>query len=129
MDWSSDLESGGHRFDSRLPEGRFGITCSSILECLGMCLGVFGDVYGWVCNGFGNISDGGETLTSSKMTGRICPGSGYYLKIACFGYPRQKVSNFHNKMRLAYFCLEKKLFDKNTSFLLVAAPKALYGKP
>ena len=38
--WSSDLESGGHRFDSWLPEGRFGVTCSSIWECLGMCLGV-----------------------------------------------------------------------------------------
>ena len=40
MGWSSDLESGGREFDSRLPEGHSGVTFSSILGCLRMCLGV-----------------------------------------------------------------------------------------
>ena len=48
MGWSSDLESGGRRFDSRLAQGRFGVTFSSILGCLGMCLGVV-----WVVEGLG----------------------------------------------------------------------------
>ena len=38
--WASDRGSGGRRFDSRLPDSRFGVTFSSILGCLGMCLGV-----------------------------------------------------------------------------------------
>ena len=48
--WSSDMESGGRRFDSRLPEGHFGITFSSILGCVWEW---FRDVFGWVWDGFG----------------------------------------------------------------------------
>ena len=47
MGWSSDLESGGRRFDSRLPEGRFGVTFSSILgDVSGSGLGTFSDGFG-----------------------------------------------------------------------------------
>ena len=60
MGWSSDLESGGRRFDSRLSEGRFGVTFSPILGCLGICSGsgTFSDGFGMVLK---NMSYGVET--------------------------------------------------------------------
>ena len=64
MGWSSDLESGGRRFDSRLPEDHFGVTFSSILGCLGMCLPLSGSGLGTFSDRFGMVlekmSDGVE---------------------------------------------------------------------
>ena len=52
MGWSSDLESGGRGFDSRPPEGHFGVIFSSVLGCLGDVsgsgLGMFSDGFGMV---------------------------------------------------------------------------------
>ena len=78
--WSSDLESGGRRFNSRLPEGHFGVAFSLTLGFLGMCPGV---VWGSleVSDGFGMVLekmlDGVEKLKKSKMTGSMFPGSGH----------------------------------------------------
>ena len=60
MGWSSDLELGGRRFDSRLPEGRFGATFSLIgmsWDVSGSGLGTFSDRFGMV---LGKMSDGAE---------------------------------------------------------------------
>ena len=62
--WASDLESDGRRFDSRLPKSRFRITFSSILGCLGMCLGVVWNV----SDGFGPFLDG-FGMVLEKMDG------------------------------------------------------------
>ena len=68
MGWSSDLESGGRRFDSQLPEGRFGVTCSSILDVLECVWEWSGDAL----DGFGMVStkmvDGVEITKTQKLT-------------------------------------------------------------
>ena len=58
MGWSSDLEPGGRGFDSRLPEGRFGIILGSLFR-------QFWDVSG---NGLGTFSDG-FGMVSQKNVG------------------------------------------------------------
>ena len=63
MGWSPDLESGGSRFDSRLPEGHFGVISGSLFrqfwDVLGCVWEWFGDVFGWVWDGFGkNVGRG-----------------------------------------------------------------------
>ena len=77
MGWSSDLESGGRRFDSRLPDGfdsRLpGVGSGSLFgrfwDVLGCVWEWFGDVFGWVWNGFGKMSDGVENVgRGRKMT-------------------------------------------------------------
>ena len=55
MGWSSDLESGGRRFDSRLAQGRFGVIFSSTLDHLFINSGMSWDVAG---SGLGTFSDG-----------------------------------------------------------------------
>ena len=91
--WSSDLESGGRRFDSRLPEGHFGVTFSN-----------FGMSWDLSRSGLGKLSDGFrmvlkkmlggvKRLTFSKLAGSICPASGY-TQIACLAYPRPKNYKF-----------------------------------
>ena len=93
MGWSSDLESGGRRFDSRLPKGRFGVTFSSIgmfWDVSGSGLGTFSDGFGMVLK---NMSGGFEKIIFSKMAGSICPESGC-LKITCLANPRPKISTF-----------------------------------
>ena len=49
---SLDLESGGRRFDSQLPEAHFGIISGSLFrkfwDVLGCVWKWFGDVFGWV---------------------------------------------------------------------------------
>ena len=62
MGWSSDLESGGRGFDSRLPEGYFGIISGSLFrrfwDVLGCVWEWFRDVFGWVWDGFEKMLDG-----------------------------------------------------------------------
>ena len=53
MGWSPDRGSGGRRFDSRLPEGRFGIT---LFVNLGMSWDVSGSGLGTFSDGFGMVS-------------------------------------------------------------------------
>ena len=52
MGWSSDLESGGRRFDSRLPEGRFR---GHVVVNFGMSWDVFGIGLGTFSDGFGMV--------------------------------------------------------------------------
>ena len=50
--WSSDLESGGRGFDSRLPEGHFGVT---FFVNFGMSWDVSGSGLGTFADGFGMV--------------------------------------------------------------------------
>ena len=81
MGWSSDLESGGSRFDSRLPEGHFGAISGSLFrqfwDVLGCVWEWFGDVFGWFWDGFGKNVGWIEKSKFSKMAGSIFPGSGH----------------------------------------------------
>ena len=70
--------------------GHFFVTFSSILECLGMCLGMLSDGFGMVLN---KMSDEAEKLNFSKMTGSMFPESGY-LKITFLAHPRPTISKF-----------------------------------
>ena len=105
--WSSDLESGGRRFDSRLPEGRFGVTFSSMLGCLGMCLGV---VWGRFRMGLGwfwkKCPTGSENHFFLKLAGSIFPESGRF-RIAFLTYPRstnvKKKNQFYRKFPYILF--------------------------
>ena len=100
MGWSSDLESGGHGFDSRPPEGHFLVIWMS-WDVSGSGLGTFSDRFGMVLE---KMSDGFEKYKFSKMTGSIFPESGY-LKITCLGYPRPKnIESLENGL-LPYFCI------------------------
>ena len=114
MGWSSDLESGGRGFDSRPPEGHFGVICSSIFGCLGMCLGVLWGCFriglGWFCKKCRT----GWKIQSFKMTGSIVPESGY-LRIASLAYPRLKISRCLGDLRVSHSpvgkCRQAKLGD------------------
>ena len=81
MGWSSDLESGGSRFDSRFPEGHFGVISESLFrqfwDVLGCVWEWFRDVFGWFWDGLGKNVGGAEKSKNSKMTGSIFPGSGH----------------------------------------------------
>ena len=97
MGWSSDLESGGRRFDSRLPEGHFGSFQRHFFVNFGMSwdlsrsgLGTFSDGFGMVLEKMlGSV----EKSKFSKMARSIFPESGY-TKITILAYPRPKISNF-----------------------------------
>ena len=52
MGWSSDLESGGRWFDSRLPEGHFGVI---FFVNFGMSWDVSGSRLGTLSDGFGMV--------------------------------------------------------------------------
>ena len=91
MGWSSDLESGGTRFDSRLPQvtflsgrGHFFVNFGMSWEVSGSGLGTFLDRFGKV---LGKTSDGVEQTIFSKMPGSIFPELGR-CRIACLAYSR-----------------------------------------
>ena len=91
MGWSSDLESGGTRFDSRLPQvtfwsgrGHFFVNFGMSWEVSGSGLGTFLDRFGKV---LGKTSDRVEQTKFSKMSGSIFPESGRF-RIAFLAYPR-----------------------------------------
>ena len=94
MGWSSDLGSGGRRFDSQLPEDRFQVF---VFVNFGMSwdlsrsgLGTFSDGFGMVLN---KMLGGVKKLKLSKLAGNIFPASGY-TKITFLMYPRPKTSKF-----------------------------------
>ena len=76
-----DLESGGSRFYSRLPEGHFGVISGSLFrqfwDVLGCVWEWFRDVFGWFWDGLGKMSGGVEKSKISKMTVSIFPESGH----------------------------------------------------
>ncbi len=68
MEWSSDLESGGGGFDSRLTQvifgflfGRVGIFFREFWNVLGCVWEWFGDVFGQVLEGLGKYPTRPET--------------------------------------------------------------------
>ena len=90
MGWSPDLESGGSRFDSRLPEGHFGVISASLFrqfwDVLGCVWEWFGDVFGLFWDGFGKNVGRVRKMKSFKNDREYFSGVGA-LKIQLFSPP------------------------------------------
>ena len=93
MGWSSDLESGGSRFDSRLPEGHFGVISGSLFrqfwDVLGCVWEWFRDVFGWFWDGLGKNVGRGRKMKIFKNDREYFSGVGA-LKIHFFRLSRTK---------------------------------------